>query len=55
LPYTLEAANRIIRETEFLELTRRDRLAFVEALLNPPAPNAQLKKALQRHNRLVSC
>jgi uncharacterized protein (DUF1778 family) len=50
----VEAANRIVRETELVELTRRDRLAFVEALLNAPTPNARLTKAMQRHTQLVS-
>lgn len=50
----VEAAKRTIRETEFIELSRRDRLAFVEALLNTAAPNARLQQAIQRHDELVS-
>ena len=50
----VEAATRTLREQEVIELSRRDRLAFVEALLNPPAPNEHLQKALQPHDRLVS-
>lgn len=49
----VEAAKLAIQESELLELSRRDRIAFVEALLNPPAPNTRLQKALHRHNRLV--
>jgi uncharacterized protein (DUF1778 family) len=49
----VEAATRTVRENEFLELSRRDRIAFVEALLNPPAPNARLQRAMQRHDQLV--
>ncbi|UWZ82539.1 type II toxin-antitoxin system TacA family antitoxin [Occallatibacter riparius] len=45
----LEAAHRILRESELADLTKRDRLAFVEALLNPPAPNERLRKAVARH------
>ena len=45
----VEAARRTVRENEFVELTLRDRIAFVEALLNAPAPNARLQKAAQRH------
>ena len=46
----VEAANRTIREQEFAELTKRDRRAFVEALLTPaPAPNVKLQKAARRH------
>lgn len=48
---TVEAAKRIIRENEFIELTYRDRKAFVEALLNPPSPNTKLRKAVERHSQ----
>lgn len=44
-----EAAHRILRESELSSLTRLDRIAFVEALLNPPAPNERLRKAAARH------
>ena len=49
----VEAAKRTVREDEFVELTQRDRRAFVEALLNAPAPNARLRKAarVQSANR----
>ncbi len=48
----VEAAKRTVREHEFVELTRRDRVAFVEALLNAPSPNAKLRKAAQRHAQM---
>jgi uncharacterized protein (DUF1778 family) len=48
----VEAAKRTVRENEFVELTQRDRIAFVEALLNAPAPNTRLRKAAQRHERM---
>jgi uncharacterized protein (DUF1778 family) len=48
----VEAAKRAVREDEFLRLTRRDRIAFVEALLNAPTPNAKLQKAAKRHARI---
>ena len=44
-----EAAHRILRDSELSSLTRLDRIAFVEALLNPPAPNERLRKAAARH------
>jgi uncharacterized protein (DUF1778 family) len=44
-----EAAHRILRESELSSLTRLDRIAFVEALLNPPVPNERLRKAAARH------
>jgi uncharacterized protein (DUF1778 family) len=43
----VEEATRIVREDEFLQLTRQDRMAFVEDLLNPPAPNAELSEAMR--------
>ena len=50
----VEAARRTVRESEFLELTQRDRLAFVEALLNAPTPNARLQKAAERHAQMFA-
>jgi uncharacterized protein (DUF1778 family) len=50
----VEAAKRSIRENDFMELTQRDRAAFVKALLNPaPAPNNRLRKAEERHRALL--
>jgi len=48
----VEEAKRTVRESEFAELTRRDRIAFVEALLNAPAPNSKLQKAAARHAQM---
>jgi uncharacterized protein (DUF1778 family) len=50
----LEAARRTVRQNEWIELSRRDRIAFVEALLNPPAPNDRLQKAMRRHNQAIA-
>jgi uncharacterized protein (DUF1778 family) len=50
----LEAAKRTVREHEVVELTLRDRIAFVEAILNPPVPNARLKKAAKRYAQTFS-
>jgi uncharacterized protein (DUF1778 family) len=47
-----EAANKVIREYEVIGLTAKESENFVNALLNPPKPNAALKKAMQRHNKL---
>lgn len=47
------AAEAIVHEHEIIRLNRAQSLAFVEALLNPPAPNAALRKAARRHDRLV--
>lgn len=50
---TVEAANRVVRETEFIEISKRDRIAFVEALLNPPVPNDRLQIAIRRYKETV--
>ncbi len=43
------AAEEIIRSHEVLELTERDGVVFVEALLNPPEPNENLRAAAERY------
>lgn len=48
----VEAAKHTMREHEFVELTRRDRIAFAEALLSAPAPNSRLRKAVARHTQM---
>jgi uncharacterized protein (DUF1778 family) len=47
------AAEAIVHEHEIIRLNRAQSVAFVEALLSPPAPNAALRKAARRHDRLV--
>ena len=44
-----DAAVRTIREYEVLTLNERDRKAFANALLNPPAPSARLMAAAKRY------
>lgn len=39
------AAHKVVRESELLELSRRDQQAFAAALLCPPAPSAKLRDA----------
>ena len=48
----VEAAHRVLRESELADLTRRDKIAFVEALLNPRAPNTRLRNAAARHAKV---
>ncbi len=48
-----EAATRTLREHEAMTLSRRDRQAFVAALLKPPAPGPRLRKAAQRYQRHI--
>ena len=47
-----EAAERQIREHEFTELSKTDRLAFVAALLNPPAPSEAAINAAKRYKKV---
>lgn len=42
-------AKKVIQEHEVMELTARDQKIFVDALLNPPQPNAKLRKAAKRY------
>lgn len=48
-----EAARRTIAEHETLNLSERDRAAFFEAMINPPALNERLKRAFADHSRRV--
>ena len=45
------AAKQVIQEHTALKLTARDREVFVQAVLNPPKPNARLRQAVQRYKR----
>ena len=40
-----EAAARVIEEHEAIRLNRAEQIAFVTALLDPPAPNERLRQA----------
>jgi uncharacterized protein (DUF1778 family) len=44
-----EAAAAIVREHDTWVLSRRDSKAFVDTLLNPPAPNKALRAAAARY------
>ena len=44
-----EKAMRTMREREVLTLTERSRQVFLDALLNPPQPNAAALAAAQRY------
>ena len=48
-----EAAKRVVQEYEQLNLTEVDRNVFIQALLNPPNPSANLIKAAQRYKKDV--
>lgn len=46
-----DAARRVIAEHESIQLSREEQLAFVQALLQPPEPNARLKRAAKAYLR----
>ena len=48
-----EAAQRAIEETQVIRLSVEDQRAFVEAILNPPAPTPALRRAFRRHRELI--
>ncbi len=48
LRHALEAARQVIEKAEHLRLSERDSLRVLEALENPPVPNAKLLAAAHR-------
>lgn len=46
----VKAAERVIESREHFTLAALDWDAFQQALLRPPAPNANLKAAVRRHH-----
>ena len=50
----LEAADRMIRDRERLAVSERDWNLFFNALVDPPKPNAALRRAFATHERLIA-
>jgi len=48
-----EAATRIIEAHETIRLEREDQIKFVQALLNPPKPNARLRQAALEYRAML--
>lgn len=48
-----EAARRVIREQEVLQLSRRDQEEFARQLLEPPRANAKLRAAARAYRRQI--
>ncbi len=46
-----EAAAKVIQAHETIRLTREEQIAFVSALLNPPPPNARLRRAASKYRQ----
>jgi uncharacterized protein (DUF1778 family) len=53
LGQALHAADEVIYEHETLTLTQADWDLFLDALENPPKPNAKLKRAFAEHKKRV--
>ena len=53
LGQALHAADELIHEHETLMLNEADWEIFLDALENPPKPNAKLKKAFAEHKKHV--
>lgn len=47
-----DAARRTIEQAEVIHLSIEGQRQFAEAILNPPPPNAALKKAAKRYREL---
>ena len=50
---TQEAARKAVREHQMMSLTARDTEAFVKALLKPPEPGTNLKRAAERYKKVM--
>ena len=48
-----EESNKIVKDNNLIVKTLEDKEKFVEALINPPAPNARLQKAQMKYNKFV--
>lgn len=48
-----DAALRAIQDDGIIRLAAQDQARFAQALINPPAPNAALKRALRLHAKSV--
>lgn len=48
-----EAADKQIREHEFIDLAMQDRLAFAEAILAPPKPTKVAVDAAKRYKKVL--
>ena len=50
----LDAAKKVIAETQIISLSREASAQFARALISPPVPNDALKRAASNHNRLIT-
>ncbi len=50
----IREARQVVGQSEALRLSDRDRQIFLDALDNPPAPNAKLRAAAREHAARVA-
>jgi uncharacterized protein (DUF1778 family) len=50
----IEAARQTIETTEIIRLSVEDQRRFAEIIINPPEPNAALRRAFEAHRELFS-
>jgi len=48
-----EAAQQVVREQDIIQLTRRDQIAFANALVHPRAPSPKLRSAARSYRKQV--
>lgn len=48
-----EAARKVVEDAQVIRLVGEDQRSFVASLINPPAPSDALRRARDRHRRLV--
>ena len=53
LASAMAAAERVVEGCERIVLSANDRDVFHDALLDPPEPNATLRRAVRRHRELI--
>ena len=49
-----DAARRTIEDAELIRLSAADQQRLADALLNPPKPNAALRRAMRRRENLLA-
>lgn len=50
----VEAAQETIRQQQIFQLSEKDRLFFVETILNPPLPTEKLKTSAQKYCQQIN-
>ena len=48
----IKAAEKVIEQSERVELSERDSMRVLELLENPPKPSAKLRAAAKRHREI---